>query len=340
MRRSGGAAPTATPSLRRRRTAARRRSRWRSTARARCTSDTAAWCTSTLCNCRSKKTAGHRRRCGSLGWAASAARAATCSPSRRSRWSIVRTTASCARPPCRSRYRSTPSSTRWIRRSTLTTRRRWSQDSCPRAARASAAPSSPSSAPISTPPRPPPLCLPRRRPHRLPPPTQRVAARRAAAGGAPRAARRAASGAFVPRAPDPRTANVPTPSGAWWSARADVADATRDSDGAVRPGAGGGGGRCTVRRRWLARCQRHGVAQRSAVHRRRAALRVFWRAGAGGGLAVVWAHRRRHRRLRERHRARRWLGARLRLWRRRRRLPARDVGCSLPIERLRGAGDV
>ena len=86
--------------------------------------------------------------------------------------------------------------------------------------------------------------------------------------------------------------------------------------------------------------QRHGVAQRSAVHRRRAALRVFWRAGAGGGLAVVWAHRRRHRRLRERHRARRWLGARLRLWRRRRRLPARDVGCSLPIERLRGPGDV
>ena len=34
--------------------------------------------------------------------------------------------------------------------------------------------------------------------------------------------------------PDPRTANVPTPSGAWWSARVDVADATRDSDGAVR----------------------------------------------------------------------------------------------------------
>ena len=62
MRRSGGAAPTATPSQRRRQTAARRRSRWRSTAVARCTSDTAGWCTSTLYNCPSKKTAGRRRR--------------------------------------------------------------------------------------------------------------------------------------------------------------------------------------------------------------------------------------------------------------------------------------
>ena len=139
----------------------------------------------------------------------------------------------------------------WTRRSILTTRRRWSQSSYPRAARASAAPSSPSSARISTPPRPTASVL--SSAPTPPPPTSNATRRR------PSRRRRRASPRHPARhrrrlrlgLPRPRTANVPTPSGAWWSARVDVADATRDSDGAVRclaPAAAGdapfdGGGR-------------------------------------------------------------------------------------------------